>query len=320
MRDDRPQEEAYLRDALACLAWELAHIDERFRAGVEAGDETAEESVRQILERRYRQLLMVKDSPYFARIDFTPDGGPSESCYLGKATVTDEDRNLKVIDWRAPVASVYYEYRLGPAAYDSPERRVTGQLTRKRQYAIQGGALRDYEDIDITSDDELLRPYLTVSADARLKNIISTIQTEQNAIIRAPLGQPLIVQGAAGSGKTTVMNIIGLIDTATRGGVFINGQEVNGLKRDELTRMRQEVIGFIFQSFNLLPVLTVFENIELPLLLGKKGGRSSALNKVRRKERVEGLLEEVGLADRRNHLPAELSGGQQQRVAIARAL
>jgi putative ABC transport system ATP-binding protein len=128
------------------------------------------------------------------------------------------------------------------------------------------------------------------------------------------------VAGPSGSGKTTIMNIIGLIDTPTRGSVIIDGQETASLKRDELTRMRQEVIGFIFQSFNLLPVLSVFENVELPLLLGKKGARSAALSKARRRERVEHLLEEVGLAEKRFNRPNELSGGQQQRVAIARAL
>ncbi|MDR0409995.1 MAG: ABC transporter ATP-binding protein [Spirochaetaceae bacterium] len=126
--------------------------------------------------------------------------------------------------------------------------------------------------------------------------------------------------GPSGSGKTTIMNIIGLIDTPERGCVVIDGAETGALNSSELTRIRQEVIGFIFQSFNLLPVLNVFENIELPLLLGRKNSRSRALSKQQRKERVESLLEEVGLADKRFNRPAELSGGQQQRVAVARAL
>jgi putative ABC transport system ATP-binding protein len=128
------------------------------------------------------------------------------------------------------------------------------------------------------------------------------------------------VAGPSGSGKTTIMNIIGLIDTPSRGAIMIDGFEAGSLNRAELTRMRQEVIGFIFQSFNLLPVLSVFENVELPLLLGRKGSRSAALSKARRKEQVERLLEDVGLADKRFNRPAELSGGQQQRVAVARAL
>lgn len=137
------------------------------------------------------------------------------------------------------------------------------------------------------------------------------------------------VAGPSGSGKTTIMNIVGLIDTPSSGGLFIEGKEVGGLNRNELTRMRQEVLGFVFQSFNLMPVLTVFENVELPLLLGRKNGKNggndkndktNSLNKKQRKEWVEHLLDSVGLAERRGHLPSELSGGQQQRVAIARSL
>jgi putative ABC transport system ATP-binding protein len=128
------------------------------------------------------------------------------------------------------------------------------------------------------------------------------------------------VAGPSGSGKTTIMNIIGLIDTPSLGSVLIDGRETGSLSRDELTRIRQESVGFIFQSFNLLPVLNVFENIELPLLLGNRASRSSAMNRKQRRERVEMLLEEVGLSDKRRNLPSELSGGQQQRVAVARAL
>jgi putative ABC transport system ATP-binding protein len=111
------------------------------------------------------------------------------------------------------------------------------------------------------------------------------------------------------------MNIIGLIDKPSSGRVLINGRETGGLGRRELTRMRRDMIGFVFQSFNLLPVLNVFENVELPLVIGRKGGA-----KKERRKRVEYLLNEVGLADRMAHRPSELSGGQQQRVAIARAL
>jgi putative ABC transport system ATP-binding protein len=128
-------------------------------------------------------------------------------------------------------------------------------------------------------------------------------------------GDFIAVAGPSGSGKTTLMNIIGLIDKPTGGAVIIEGRETADLTRNEQTRMRHETIGFIFQSFNLLPVLTVFENVELPLLLEK-----NKLSRSERRQRVEYLLEEVGLADRLRHLPAELSGGQQQRAAIARSL
>ncbi|MDR1388584.1 MAG: ABC transporter ATP-binding protein [Treponema sp.] len=128
-------------------------------------------------------------------------------------------------------------------------------------------------------------------------------------------GDFVSVAGPSGSGKTTMMNIIGLIDRPSGGRICIEGKETGSLSRRELTRFRREYIGFVFQSFNLLPVLTVFENIELPLTIGAK-----KTSRAERKDRVEALLKEVDLQDRRRHLPAELSGGQQQRVAIARAL
>ncbi|WP_461248210.1 ABC transporter ATP-binding protein, partial [Treponema sp. R6D11] len=128
-------------------------------------------------------------------------------------------------------------------------------------------------------------------------------------------GDFVSVAGPSGSGKTTLMNIIGLIDSFSRGSLSINGLEIISQNRRELARLRRELLGFIFQSFNLLPVLNVFENVELPLIISGKGG-----TKAQRRERVDYLLNEVGLSERSRHIPAELSGGQQQRVAIARAL
>jgi putative ABC transport system ATP-binding protein len=128
-------------------------------------------------------------------------------------------------------------------------------------------------------------------------------------------GDFIAVAGPSGSGKTTLMNIIGLIDSFNRGSLIINNLEINNQNRRELARLRRDLLGFIFQSFNLLPVLNVFENVELPLIISGKGG-----TKAKRRDRVNYLLEEVGLAERSRHIPTELSGGQQQRVAIARAL
>jgi len=128
-------------------------------------------------------------------------------------------------------------------------------------------------------------------------------------------GDFVSVAGPSGSGKTTLMNIIGLIDKFDSGSLSIGGIDIGRQNRAELSKLRQELIGFVFQSFNLLPVLNVYENVELPLIISKKGG-----SRAERRDRVDYLLEEVGLSDRRLHTPAELSGGQQQRVAIARAL
>ncbi|MCW8966577.1 MAG: ABC transporter ATP-binding protein [Candidatus Pacearchaeota archaeon] len=128
-------------------------------------------------------------------------------------------------------------------------------------------------------------------------------------------GDFVAIAGPSGSGKTTMMNMIGLIDKPTHGTLTLKDRVVSGLKRNELTRLRHEYLGFIFQSFNLLPVLTVFENVELPLLIGKVNS-----SRQERERWVFSLLDGVGLADRAKHKPSELSGGQQQRVAIARAL
>lgn len=128
-------------------------------------------------------------------------------------------------------------------------------------------------------------------------------------------GDFISVAGPSGSGKTTILNMIGCIDTPTRGAVEIEGTATSGLSDREITDLRHKVIGFIFQSFNLVPVLNVFENVEFPLLLGKE-----QMEKGEKREWIEYLIEEVGLKEWSKHRPNELSGGQRQRVAIARAL
>jgi putative ABC transport system ATP-binding protein len=147
-----------------------------------------------------------------------------------------------------------------------------------------------------------------------------TIDALKNVSLTLSAGDFVAIAGPSGSGKTTIMNIIGLIDNPSRGKVAVAGQDISSLGRRGLTKLRRENIGFVFQSFNLLPVLSVYENVELPLLLGAHKDKSLEKDKKKRKVWVEHLLEEVGLADRRNHKPTELSGGQQQRAAIARAL
>jgi putative ABC transport system ATP-binding protein len=122
------------------------------------------------------------------------------------------------------------------------------------------------------------------------------------------------IAGPSGSGKTTILNMVGCIDTPTEGDVYVEGEDVAVLPDKELTRFRLNKIGFIFQSFNLIPVLNVFENIEFPLLLKRDIGRKD------RQELIMHFIEEVGLEERVRNKPAELSGGQRQRVAIARAL
>ncbi len=127
-------------------------------------------------------------------------------------------------------------------------------------------------------------------------------------------GEFTTIAGPSGSGKTTLLNLIGCVDVATEGKVLVDGQSTKELSDNALTELRLRKLGFIFQSFNLVPVLSVFQNIEFPLLL--QGGITTD----ERKSRIEQVLERVGLAKYIKHRPNELSGGQRQRVAIARAL
>ena len=126
-------------------------------------------------------------------------------------------------------------------------------------------------------------------------------------------GEFLAVVGPSGSGKTTLLNLIGCLDEPTSGTIFINHRDISHLRDTEATRLRLYTFGFIFQSFNLIPVLSACENVEFPLLLLKKSPG-------KRRKRVERVLSEVGLTQFSHHKPDELSGGQRQRIAIARAL
>jgi putative ABC transport system ATP-binding protein len=131
--------------------------------------------------------------------------------------------------------------------------------------------------------------------------------------LEVPRGEFLALMGPSGSGKTTLLNMIGGLDTPTSGRVIVGGRELTRASSRELARWRAEHVGFVFQFYNLLPVLTAARNVELPLLLTR-------LSRADRQKHVEAALELVGLTDRANHYPAQLSGGQEQRVGIARAI
>ncbi len=131
--------------------------------------------------------------------------------------------------------------------------------------------------------------------------------------IQVAQGEFLALMGPSGSGKTTLLNLMAGIDTPTSGDVTVNGRDIGKMGEDQLAAWRTRNVGYVFQSFNLVPVLTAYENVELPLLL-------LPIDRKRRHEQVMTALEVVGLAERKKHLPSQLSGGQEQRVAIARAI
>jgi len=134
-----------------------------------------------------------------------------------------------------------------------------------------------------------------------------------NITLDVPEGEFLGLMGPSGSGKTTLLNLIAGIDRPNNGSITVAGTNIDSLNESQLAKWRSTNVGFIFQFYNLLPVLTAFENVELPLLL-------TSLSKKERREHVETALKVVGLADRIHHYPKQLSGGQEQRVAIARAI
>ena len=135
----------------------------------------------------------------------------------------------------------------------------------------------------------------------------------QNLSLEVPEGEFLALMGPSGSGKTTLLNLIAGIDRPNNGSITIAGTDISTLNESALASWRSRHVGFVFQFYNLIPVLTAFENVELPLLL-------THLSKAERKAHVEAALGVVGLGDRMNHYPRQLSGGQEQRVAIARAI
>jgi putative ABC transport system ATP-binding protein len=140
-----------------------------------------------------------------------------------------------------------------------------------------------------------------------------TIEVLHELDLEVPAGQFLALMGPSGSGKTTLLNLIGGLDRPTAGEVIVGGKRIDQLSSSQLAKWRARNVGFVFQFYNLMPMLSAERNIELPLLL-------TPLSSAQRKRNVAAALELVGLADRAKHKPAELSGGQQQRVAIARAL
>jgi len=155
--------------------------------------------------KKLQDIKQIKDKPYFARVDFKADDEDVEKLYIGKISILNsQSQEPIIIDWRAPISNLYYDGRIGRTSYNSPDGEIEGDILLKRQYFIENKVLKKYSDIDLKVNDELLQVALEEKADDRLKNIVATIQGEQNDIIRANMDKALIVQGVAGSGKTTI--------------------------------------------------------------------------------------------------------------------
>ena len=151
----------------------------------------------------YKKLLKIKYSPYFGRIDFKEENERIKPIYIG---ITNLEKNLNYLinDWRSPIASLFYDYGIGPCEYEAPDGKIKGYMYLKRQYKIEDGKLIRIFDNDLNIDDECLQEVLSENSSKKMKNIVNTIQIEQNEIIRNITNKNLIVQGIAGSGKTSV--------------------------------------------------------------------------------------------------------------------
>ncbi len=212
-KEEYLQEEQHLKKTRKHIDAEIKKSLARLEEGFEEYDfdDYSDDYMKAALTDRYKQriknLEKIRPNPYFARVDFVEAGTEKrDAFYFGKTFVTDHE-NLEqvVVDWRAPIADLYYEGRLGDAEYNCPEGNIKGEIKLKRQYFFNdNGDLKQLMDIDITTNDEMLQPFLSANSDTRLKNIVSTIQAEQNKIIRATMWKPIVVQGVAGSGKTTI--------------------------------------------------------------------------------------------------------------------
>ncbi|MGI4873894.1 MAG: HelD family protein [Janthinobacterium lividum] len=154
---------------------------------------------------RKRKLLKLGQSPYFGRIDFTPQGQATAPVYIGVYSFLDEQQRQNLIyDWRAPISSLFYDYELGEATYTTPSGPIQGTIELKRQYKIRDGQLEYVLENDVNIHDDVLQRELAKSSDDKLKNIVATIQRDQNAVIRNETAQVMVIQGVAGSGKTSI--------------------------------------------------------------------------------------------------------------------
>ena len=201
------QEKEKLKQVCKALEKETESAEDRILSAEKmySKDDFIRAHLKYLSEKKLKDIKNIKNKPYFARVDFKETKGKLNEVYIGKISVIDSETNSPiVIDWRAPISNLYYDGRIGKASYICPVGEIEGDILLKRQYIIENQKLEKYIDIDLKTNDELLQNAISEKADERLKNIVATIQDEQNKIIRADIRKPLIVQGVAGSGKTTI--------------------------------------------------------------------------------------------------------------------
>lgn len=196
------EEEKKLKDTIQKLTEEENNMDKVLSNADRNYDmeNLAKGQVLQMYVDKLEKIKELKNNPYFARMDFKENNKNKETFYIGKLSILDSNTlEPIVVDWRAPISNLYYEGKIGNASYEVLGEKISGEIFLKRQYVIENQKLKKYVDINVTGNDELLQNALEEKADDRLKNIVATIQDEQNKIIRAPINSPLIVQGVAGS-------------------------------------------------------------------------------------------------------------------------
>ena len=206
-QDDFNLEKQKLKEVITKLNEEEIGLENNLQASSKgySKDDFVRAHLLYLGHKKLHDIRKIKDKPYFARLDFEEDGEKEERLYIGKISVVDTKENIPIIvDWRAPISNLYYDGRIGRSSYESPKGLVHGNINLKRQFFIENGELEKYTDIDLKTNDELLQVAIAEKADDRLKNIVATIQAKQNEVIRADINKPLIVQGVAGSGKTTI--------------------------------------------------------------------------------------------------------------------
>jgi len=206
------EERKYLDFVNKCIAVEIDQATENLQTlknqkvtydDAKRGEQFKKEALMTLYASKIERLKQIVNSPYFGRMDFTTDNKLSK-LYIGKTTITSDNNELAVIDWRSPISNMFYDSSVGKAQYVAPEGIIEGIISLKRQIVIEEGILKSILDTDLVTSDQILRKYLEVHAENKMKNIVASIQREQNLIIRKELSNNLIIQGVAGSGKTSV--------------------------------------------------------------------------------------------------------------------